>query len=87
MATRRGKVVLTNEMAQFVQQSQRKSQRGVEPNDRSASAEIAQKLKQLKPEQVAELLASEEDLVPSPRVKRKQPDPRFIGQVKRRGRP
>jgi hypothetical protein len=86
MATRRGKVVLANKLATFVQQYQRKSQRGVEPNDRRYSAEVEQKLKQLQPEQIAELLAADEGEVPTPRTKRKQPDPRFISAKKRRVR-
>lgn len=77
-------MVLANQLARFVQQVQRKSQAGVEPNDRSASREIAQKLKQLPPEEVSELLAPEEGLVPAPRTKRKQFDPRFKGEKRRK---
>ena len=79
--------MLANDLALFVQQYARKAQRGIEPNDRRHSTEAERKLKQLKPEQLSELLAPEEGEVPSaPRKRRKQPDPRFVGAVKRRSR-
>ena len=40
----------------FLQQYQRKSQRGQEPNDRGYDREIEAKLKRMKPEEVDEIL-------------------------------
>ena len=79
--------MLANDLALFVQKYGRKAQRGLEPNDRGHSREAERQLKQLKPEQLSELLTAEEGQVPTPpRTGRKQPDPRFVGQVKRKGR-
>ncbi|HZF02188.1 MAG TPA: hypothetical protein VE344_09870 [Methylomirabilota bacterium] len=54
----------------FMQQYARKSQRGQEPNDRSYSRKIEAKLKRMKPEELDELLNSEQDDLNTPLSKK-----------------
>jgi len=44
------------QIGEFMRQYQRKSQRGVEPNDRQYSRKFEQKLKRMRPEEFDELL-------------------------------
>ena len=52
---------LSAELSMFVQQYGRRAQRGVEPNDRGYSREIEALMKRLPPEELSELLNSEEE--------------------------
>ncbi len=49
------------QIGEFMRQYQRKSQRGVEPNDRQYSRKFEQKLKRLPPEKFDELLNGGDD--------------------------
>ena len=45
----------------FLQQYQRKAQRGVEPNDRQYDRNLEAKLKRMKPEEVSRLMNDDDD--------------------------
>jgi hypothetical protein len=66
---------LSAELSAFVQQYKRKAQRGVEPNDRGYSREAEELMKRLSPEELSALLNAEVDeLVPSPKQRKQQPN-------------
>jgi hypothetical protein len=72
-------------LGEFVQQYKRKAQKGVEPNDRSYSREIEGMIKQLRPEELSELLTSEShEVVPSDNARRKSPVDPFAQYRKRK---
>lgn len=48
----------------FLQQYQRKAQRGVEPNDRHYDRDFEAKLKRMKPEELSHLINEDEDSEP-----------------------
>ncbi|OZA80417.1 MAG: hypothetical protein B7X64_06110 [Halothiobacillus sp. 39-53-45] len=52
---------IVRKLGGFLQQYQRKSQRGVEPNDRQYDRKIEAQLKKLPPEELSELLSGEGD--------------------------
>ncbi len=45
----------------FLQQYQRKAQRGVEPNDRQYDRDLEGKLKRMKPEDLSRLMSEDDD--------------------------
>ena len=71
-------------LAAFVQQYRRKSQRGLEPNDRKYSREAESQMKRLAPEELSAVLSGESD-EHVPLVKPKHPQlPEFV--PRKRGR-
>ena len=64
MAGRPQKSRLRRNAGAFLQQYTRKAQRGKEPNDRQYDRELEQKLKQLKPEELNEVLYGDDELPP-----------------------
>lgn len=86
MPTTRRRSALVATLGSFVQQYGRKSQKGVEPNDRRYSRAIEEVVKHLPPEDLSELLAGDiEEPLPPPRKKKQlKPDP-FATAVKRKG--
>lgn len=56
----RRKQKIAAQIGEFLRQYQRKAQRGSEPNDRQYSRKLERKLKRMKPEELDELLHSEE---------------------------
>jgi len=50
----------------FLQQYQRKAQRGVEPNDRHYDRDFVEKLKRMKPEELSRLMNEEDDAADRP---------------------
>lgn len=61
MVGKRSKAKLAGELGRFVQQYARRAQKGWEPNDRSYDRKVEQKMKQLKPEELSELLSEDGD--------------------------
>jgi hypothetical protein len=57
MAGKRSKTKLAGELSRFMQQYARKAQKGWDPNDRTYDRKLEQKMKQLKPEELSELLS------------------------------
>ena len=51
----------TAELAVYLKQAGRKAQRGVEPNDRSDSYELRNKIRKIAPEQMDLLMREDED--------------------------
>lgn len=71
MAGRKQTEWLRRNIGAFMQQYSRKAQRGREPNDRGYSRDIEREIKQLRPEDLDEVLNGEADLPP---MKEKQKD-------------
>lgn len=59
MTGKRSKQKLAGELGLFIQQYARKAQKGWDPNDRSYDRKLEQKMKQLKPEKLSELLTED----------------------------
>ena len=84
MTSPRRKQLLVEKIGSFVQQYGRKSQRGVEPNDRKYSGEIEEIVKHLPPEELSELLSGDTEEPLPLRKKKKLPKPdAFANEVKR----
>lgn len=73
MASKSQKAWLRRNVGTFLQQYTRKAQRGVEPNDRHYCRDLEKELKQLRPEELNEVLYGDEEL-PSLKPKKNQPD-------------
>jgi hypothetical protein len=52
---------LRDNLGTFLQQYQRKAQRGVEPNDRAYDRKLEARLKRMKPEDLGRLMSDDED--------------------------
>jgi hypothetical protein len=52
---------IRDNLGAFLQQYQRKAQRGVEPNDRHYDRDLEAKLKRMKPEDLGRLMSEDDD--------------------------
>lgn len=52
---------IRDNLGTFLQQYQRKAQRGVEPNDRHYDRDLEAKLKRMKPEDLGRLMSEDDD--------------------------
>ena len=57
MTSRRNKTILSGMLGRFVQEYGRKSQKGIEPNDRHYDRKVELLMKRLPPEELSELLS------------------------------
>ena len=61
MTSRNQKLKLTGEVAVFAQAYGRRAQKGHEPNDRGYDRKIEQKIKQMKPDELSDLLSGDSE--------------------------
>jgi hypothetical protein len=54
------RALATAEVCRFVQQYERKAQKGVEPNDRRYDRKVEKKVKRMRPDQLDSLLRNDE---------------------------
>jgi hypothetical protein len=70
------------QIGEFLRQYGRKTQRGVEPNDRQYSRKLEQKLKRMRPEELDELLngSQEDDAQPPPPARKPERETLWDGR-------
>ena len=61
MVARRTKSYLVGAINLFVQQYRRRSQKGIEPNDRGYDRKVETRMKRMRPEELSEILSDDED--------------------------
>lgn len=62
MAHRGKRGWLQRNFGNFLRQYRRKAQRGMEPNDRPCDRKVEQQIKRMRPEDLSDLMAGDEDV-------------------------
>ena len=70
------------QIGEFLRQYGRKTQRGVQPNDRQYSRKLEQKLKRMRPEELDELLngSEDEEALPPPSAHKPERETQWDGR-------